>query len=144
MDGGVWEGINLFNVLLENIPERINGVSMIFLRIIKSSKIILVFLVLSLLEMFSSNSYANCERVLEKSIGWTILESKIIASWQDSGEEKKDGFEGCNFGRIIFFLDGTRAKCNSFGFQFAFMPTAIILAKSVNYKGKPFTGLPQS
>lgn len=116
--------------------KKLIGASMKILRIGLFQKFILVLI---LLEVFSAISYANCEQVLEKSIGWTILESKTIEGWKDPGKEKQDGFEGCDYGRIIYFLDGTGAKCSSFGFQFTYMPTAIILAKSVKFKEKSFT-----
>lgn len=82
---------------------------------------------------------ADCESVLENNIGWTIIDSKTIDGYRDPGEEKKDDFEGCDYNRIIFFNDGTAVRCNSYGYQYAYNPTAIILGRTLNYKGKTYT-----
>ncbi len=82
---------------------------------------------------------ADCEHVLENNVGWTIVDSKIIEGYKDPGEHKKDGFEGCESGRIIIFSDGTAATCSSYGYQYSYNPTAIILARTFNYKGRNYT-----
>jgi len=84
-------------------------------------------------------SYAGCESVLESNIGWTIVDSKTIDGYRKENGEKEDSFEGCEHGRVIYFRDGTSATCSSYGYQYAYAPTAIILGKSVTYKGKNFT-----
>ncbi|MCK5140396.1 MAG: hypothetical protein KAQ85_11180 [Thermodesulfovibrionia bacterium] len=90
------------------------------------------------LGLLGSSAYAGCEVVLSKNIGWTIAASKSIAGWKDEGKEKKDGFEGCNYGRTIYFSDGTSAVCNSYGEQFLKNAVAIILGKNVDPKSKSF------
>ena len=79
---------------------------------------------------------ADCTSILEQNVGWTIVGSKTIEGWRDPGKKKEDGFEGCDHGRIIYFMDGSSVTCNSYGYQYAYMPTAIILGRSINYKGK--------
>jgi hypothetical protein len=90
------------------------------------------------LSLLSSIAHAGCEEVLSKSIGWTIIDTKIIAGWMDSGQERQDRFEGCDYGRTIYFGDGTSAICNSSGDQFLRMPSAIILGKSDTLNSKQF------
>ncbi len=85
------------------------------------------------------SAYADCESVLENNIGWTIVDSKTIDGYKKENGEKEDSFEGCEHGRVIYFRDGTSATCNSYGYQYAYAPTAIILGKSVTYKGKNLT-----
>ena len=92
-----------------------------------------------MLGMLSSSAYAGCEIVLSKNIGWTIVANKSIAGWKDDGKEKQNGFEGCNYGRTIYFSDGTSAICNSYGEHFLKNPKAIIIGKNVNPKSKLFT-----
>lgn len=93
----------------------------------------------ALLSLFSVFSHADCESVLAKNIGWTIVDSKTIDGYRKENGEKEDSFEGCDHGRVIFFRDGTSATCNSYGYQYAYAPTAIILGKSVAHQGKSFT-----
>lgn len=90
------------------------------------------------LGLLSSSAYAGCEIVLSKNIGWTIVASKSIAGWKDEGKEKKEGFEGCNYGRTIYFSDGTSAVCNSYGEQLLKNAVAIILGKNIDPKSKSF------
>ncbi len=99
-------------------------------------KILLSAIVLSL---FSTFAYADCESILEKYIGWTIVASKTIEGYRDPGKEKKDDFEGCDYDRVVYFTDGTAVTCNSYGYQYAYMPKAIILGKNSTYKGKNLT-----
>lgn len=82
---------------------------------------------------------ANCERILEKNVGWTIIDSKTIDGFKDKGKEKKNDYEGCDYDRVIYFTDGTSAICSSYGYQYAYLPTAIILGKSSKYQGKDIT-----
>lgn len=57
-------------------------------------------------------------------IGYTIVAQKTI-----SGE-----FEGCDFDKRIMFDDGTMLKCMSYGYQYAYMPSALILFNGSSIK----------
>jgi len=96
------------------------------------------FLWLLLLFLNPAQAIAGCDSILERSVGWTILDSKTIDGYKDEGEVKEDSFEGCDYGRTIYFRDGTTVTCNSYGYQYAYAPTAIILGNTVKYKGKSF------
>ena len=76
---------------------------------------------------------------LEQLIGWTIIDSKTIEGYRDDGEDKESDWEGCDFGRTVYFLDGTSVTCNSFGYQYSFMPKAILFGRSMTYQGKQHT-----
>jgi len=99
----------------------------------------IVFNIVLFIFSISTPSYAGCEMILEENIGWTILSSKTIAGYKDTGKNKKDDFEGCEDNRIIYFMDGTYVTCNSYGYQYAYMPKAIILGRGTKYKGKQQT-----
>lgn len=60
--------------------------------------------------------------------GWSI-----VAVTQVDGE-----FEGCDFDKIIRFMDGTALRCGTFSYTYSFMPRAVIFAKGVSVKGKAF------
>lgn len=91
--------------------------------------------------LFPILSHADCESLLERNIGWTIVDSKTIDGYKKENGEKEDSFEGCEHGRVIYFRDGTSATCSSYGYQYAYAPTAIILGKPVAYQGKTLTML---
>ncbi len=105
----------------------------------QKKKQILTLTILAALLAFSSSLFADCESVLSSNVGWTIIDSKTIEGWRDPGKKKEDGFEGCDYDRVIYFMDGTHTTCSSYGYQYAYMPTAIILGRSVKLKGKSFT-----
>jgi len=77
--------------------------------------------------------------MLTSNIGWTIIESKTIEGYKDRGKPKKNDFEGCDYDRVIYFMDGSAVTCSSYGYSYSYMPTAIILGKSTTYKGKDYT-----
>jgi len=79
------------------------------------------------------------EYQLEQLVGWTIVAAKQIEGHKAEGEPKSDDFEGCDFGTIIYFTDGTALECSSYGYQYAFMPKAIIFGKAMEYRGKNVT-----
>ena len=87
--------------------------------------------------LLSSMARADVTIELEDLIGYTIIESKTIESWYDD-DEKDDSFEGCSHGRVIVFTDNTTLTCAEYGYQYAYRPTAIILAKEISYQGKSF------
>ncbi len=83
--------------------------------------------------------HAGCD--LEDLVGWTIIEVKTISGYKDSGKEQKDDWEGCDFDRRVFFMDGTTVTCTSYNYQYAYMPKAVILGTNFKYKGKNRTML---
>lgn len=87
----------------------------------------------------TSSSAAVDEYQLEQLIGWTIVATKQVEGHKPEGKPKSDDFEGCDFGMIIYFTDGSSLECNSFGYQYAFMPKTIIFGKAMDYKGKRVT-----
>lgn len=72
------------------------------------------------------NRPVDCANELRHLVGWTIVATKTI-----DGE-----FEGCDYDRIISFLDGTRLRCSEYGYTYSYMPEAVLFAKSVTYQGK--------
>ena len=46
-----------------------------------------------------------------------MVASKTIEGYRDPAKEKKDEFEGCDFDRVVYFMDGTKVTCNSSGYQ---------------------------
>jgi len=71
--------------------------------------------------LFSFDSYD-----FENLIGYTIIDVKHI-----NGD-----FEGCDYGKKIVFMDGTYITCNCYHYHYTYSPKAIILAKSIKYKGQ--------
>ena len=70
----------------------------------------------------------RCTRHLTRLVGYTI-----VAVTQVDGE-----FQGCDFDKIIRFLDGKAFRCSSYGYTYAYMPDAVIFAKQTTYQGKSF------
>lgn len=82
-------------------------------------------------------AHADLADELDDFVGYTIIASKTIDRWYDD-EEKDDSFNGCSHGRVIVFTDGTTLTCAEYGYQYAYRPTAIILANEISYQGKSF------
>lgn len=79
------------------------------------------------------------ESQLSNLTGWTILGTKQISGHVKADGTKESTFEGCEHGRVIIFADGTTVTCQSYGYQYAYMPTAVILGKSISHEGQSFT-----
>ena len=75
---------------------------------------------------------------LSKLIGYTVIDSKTINSWYDESEKEEGSFKGCKHGRVIVFTDNMRLTCAQYGYQYAYRPTAVILAKQTTYQGGTF------
>ena len=82
-------------------------------------------------------AYADLADELEDLVGYTIIASKTVERWYDE-DEKDDSFNGCSHGRVIVFTDGKTLTCAEYGYQYAYRPTAVILAKEITYQGKSF------
>ena len=67
--------------------------------------------------------------------GYTIVASSKIDSWVDQdGGKSGDSFEGCDYGRVIIFANGKRLTCRTYGYTYAYRPTAIILSNGSSFK----------
>jgi len=82
---------------------------------------------------------ADLASKLETLIGYSIVSSKTIRGWYDSDEKEEGAFKGCRHGRVIVFTDGTGLTCAQYGYQYAYRPTAIILAKRIQIGGRDLT-----
>ena len=54
--------------------------------------------------------------------GWTIVKVGTI----------KGSFNGCEFDKLIELQDGTVLRCSSYGYQYSYMPDAIVFGKSIS------------
>lgn len=75
---------------------------------------------------------------LSKLAGYVILDAKTIKAWYDDGGKSGGSFEGCEHGRVIVFDDNKVLTCSQYGYQYAYRPTAIILAKPITYQNSTF------
>ena len=98
-----------------------------------------IILFLFIITLASPSNAMILEHQLEQLVGWTIVGSKQIKGHKARGKPYSDDFEGCDFGTIIYFSDGTALECNSYGYQYAFMPKAIIFGKGIHHQGKSTT-----
>lgn len=67
-------------------------------------------------------------------IGYTIVAKKTVAGYVDNDGKKSDSFEGCEYGRAIVFDDDTYVRCQSYGYQYAYRPEAVILVNGQSAK----------
>lgn len=72
----------------------------------------------------STAAFASLADNLESYVGYKIIAKKTVA-----GE-----FEGCDFDKKIIFDDRTVLTCATYGYQYSYRPTAIILFNGSNIK----------
>jgi hypothetical protein len=90
------------------------------------------------LVLHSSPARADLASKLEGLVGYVITDSKTIQGWYDDDEKGEGAFKGCKQGRKIVFTDNKVLTCAQYGYQYAYRPTAIILARPISYQGKTF------
>lgn len=93
---------------------------------------------IALMLLLSISAQADLADELDNLVGYTIVDSKTIQGWYDDDEKEDGAFKGCKHGRVIVFTDHKSLTCTEYGYQYAYRPTAIILAKEISYKGKSF------
>jgi hypothetical protein len=70
-----------------------------------------------------ARAVADCD--LDELIGYTLATSKYVSGYIENNE-RKNGFEGCNYDRIIVFDDNTGLRCTSYSYTYAYHPKAYI------------------
>lgn len=71
--------------------------------------------------------------------GFYVLKVKTIVGWIDKDKkEKKSGFEGCDWDRIIIFDDGTTATCRTYSYTYSYSPKAALFVKPMTHNGTNF------
>ncbi|HEX7687940.1 MAG TPA: hypothetical protein VF453_09545 [Burkholderiaceae bacterium] len=93
----------------------------------------------SLLSILPGASRADFEDDISDYVGYTIIAVKTIDSFKDNSHERKDGFEGCEYDRVIVFTDGTAVTCRSYGYKYAYRPKAVILGQQMAFQGRAVT-----
>jgi|GEM_PF-433252 len=78
-----------------------------------------------LLTTFAVSS-GNCDRALRRLEGWTVVKVSSI-----NGE-----FEGCDYHKPVELIDGTILRCSSYGYQYGYMPDAVLFAKTIKASGQ--------
>lgn len=91
-----------------------------------------------LLAVVSPPAFGDLASKLGSLVGYVIADSKTIKGWYDGTEMEEGAFKGCKHGRKIVFTDNKILTCAQYGYQYAYRPTAVILAKQVTYQGKTF------
>lgn len=74
-------------------------------------------------------SNKDCADWLGELEGYTVVKVGTL-----NGE-----FNGCDFDRLVEFDDGTLVRCSSYGYQYAYGPTAAVFARRVTYQGSTIT-----
>jgi hypothetical protein len=101
---------------------------------IKHKKRFLFTAACALVLLPSLPAFADLASKLTGLTGYTIVGVKTVVGFVDTDGSRKDGFEGCNFGRVIIFSDNTILTCAGYGYQYAFNPQAILLARQGSWK----------
>ena len=52
------------------------------------------------------------------------------------GGETIEDFEGCEWDQRIVFMSGTHVTCKGYGYQYAYLETAVILAQPISVRGR--------
>ena len=84
--------------------------------------------IFSLLMFFPTTALSQLANQFSGMEGWTIA-----ATTKVDGE-----FEGCEFGKMIQFLNGFTLECSTYHYTYSYMPDAVIFVRTLNHEGKAF------
>ena len=87
-----------------------------------------------LLSSIAFNAISGWESELRRLKGYTLVEVATITGWIDKDGRRKDGFEGCEYGRVIILDYSKSLRCNSYGYQYGYNPDAFIFSKGGDFK----------
>lgn len=100
---------------------------------------VIFFLNLVVSLLFSSVVQADTLDKLSDLEGFYVLKVTTIDGWIDKDKkQKKTGFEGCDWDRVIIFDDGTTATCRTYGYSYSYRPKAALFVKPMTHNGTSF------
>lgn len=89
--------------------------------------------------LFFKGAHADTIDKLSGLEGYYVLKVKTIDGWMDKDrKEKKSGFDGCDWDRVIIFDDGTTATCRTYSYTYSYRPKAALFAKPMTHNGTNF------
>jgi hypothetical protein len=92
--------------------------------------------------LFCTAAYADTIDKLSDLEGYYVLKVKAIDGWMDKDKkEKKSGFEGCDWDRVIIFDDGTTATCRTYSYTYSYRPKAALFVKPMTLNGTNFLSI---
>lgn len=88
---------------------------------------------LAALVVFASLPSAAIALDLSELVGYTLIAEKTVVGRIDDGEYE-DGYEGCDYGRVLVFDDKTGVECSDYNYNYAYRPDAYIFRRGASYK----------
>lgn len=89
--------------------------------------------------IFCAGVHADTIDKLSNLEGFYVLKVKTIDGWMDKDKkQKKSGFEGCDWDRVIIFDDGTTATCRTYSYSYSYRPKAALFVKPMTHNGTSF------
>lgn len=70
---------------------------------------------------------------LSELVGYTLIAEKTVVGRIDDGKYE-DGYEGCDYGRVLVFEDETGVECSEYNYDYAYRPEAYIFRRVASYK----------
>jgi hypothetical protein len=83
---------------------------------------------LSFMVFWSAAVAADTASEFRGMVGWMIIATTQV----------EDDFEGCDFNKVIKFMNGMALECSTYSYTYSFMPNAVIFAKSAKHKDMEF------
>lgn len=93
-----------------------------------------ILCVAALVALVSSPAIAINESMLKRLEGYTLIKVGEITGWLDRNGKKSDSFEGCDFGRKLTVDYSLQVTCQSYGYSYAYHPTAFFFRRGSTLK----------
>lgn len=87
-----------------------------------------VALIAMVAALLTAPAEAGCDVDVSDYVGWQIIYSGTVTGYMDENGKKEDGFEGCEYGRILIVDYTKRVTCAEYNYAYAFHPDIVILS----------------
>ena len=93
-----------------------------------------VVLMAKLATVLALPAEAGCRVDISNYVGWTIIYSGTITGYIDEHGWEKDGFEGCEYGRVLIVDYTKQVTCAEYSYAYAFRPDIVVISNSFGLK----------
>ncbi len=76
----------------------------------------------------ASEAVAGCNDDLGDYVGWQIIHAGTVTGYYNEDGEKKDGFEGCEHGRVLIVDYSNAITCAEYSYSYSYQPDIVILS----------------
>ncbi|MDE0305565.1 MAG: hypothetical protein OXI87_11900 [Albidovulum sp.] len=93
-----------------------------------------VVLIAKLATVLALPAEAGCRVDISDYVGWTIIYSGAVTGYIDERGREENGFEGCEYGRVLIVDYTKQVTCAEYSYAYAFHPDIVVISNEFGLK----------